>query len=364
MIFENLKENIEMKVTEKRRTDKGNIRHVLVDIIFIALCGCLSGSTTYEELRIFGKAHIDWLKKYLELPNGIPSADTIQRVLEIIDARELSVAIFDRLDFLKSKGEIISIDGKTIRGSSNDEHNAYHVVSAFVAEHCITLGEVKTSEKSNEITAVPKLLKLINVRDAIITADAMSCQKDIVEIVAKQGGDYVVGLKGNQKTTYEQAKKYIEPQLDNLKHFITKDDGHGRVEKREYYLFKELNWLQGKEKWSNLQAIGIVRNTVERDGTTSKEVRYFITSLTDVEQFAYAVRQHWGIENKLHWVLDVVFKEDASLVKAKNAPLIFNELRKTVIYLLKRKKQKKISYQSMMYRAGMDNDFLEDILFG
>ena len=363
MIFDNLKETIENKVTEKRRINKGNIRHILVDIIFIALCGCLSGATTYEELRIFGKTHIDWLKKYLDLPNGIPSADTIQRVLEIIDAREPSVAIFDWLDFLREKGDVISIDGKTIRGSKNDEHNAYHVISAFISEHSVTLGEVKTSEKSNKITAVPKLLKLINIRDSIITADAISCQKDIIETVAKRGGDYVVGLKGNQKNTHEQVKNHVEPQIDNLKYFVTREKGQGRNEKRKYCLITDLNWLQGKEKWSDLRAIEVVKSTIERNGKITQEIRYFITSLTDVKQLAYAVRQHWGIENKLHWVLDVVFKEDASLVKAKNAPLIFNEMRKTVIYLLKKKKKNKVSYQSMMYRAGMDNDFLEEILF-
>lgn len=363
MVFEKLKENIENKVADKRRTNKGNIRHILVDILFIALCGCLSGASTYEELRIFGQTHIKWLKKYIELPNGIPSADTIQRVLEMIDPGELSIALFDWLDFLRAKGDVISIDGKTIRGSKNDEHNAYHVVSAFISEHSITLGEVKTEEKSNEITAVPKLIKLINVRNAIITADAMSCQKDIIEAVTNQGGDYVVALKGNQKNMHDQVKNHVETQIDNLDFFITNDSGHGRNEKREYCLIDDLDWLHGKEKWCNLRAIGIARSTVNRNGKTIQETRYFITSLTDVKQFAHATRQHWGIENKLHWVLDVVFKEDASLVKAKNAPLIFNELRKIVIYLLKRKKKNNTSYQSMMFRAGMDNDYLEEVLF-
>lgn len=363
MCFETLVERVAANVTEKRRTEKGNIRHKLIDIIFISLCTCLSGGTSYEQIEVFGSTHKEWLKKYLELPNGIPSAETFQRVLEMTNPKELSKALFEWLSYVRKKNAVISIDGKTIRGSGNDDHHAYHVVSAFISEHCLTLGEVKTSEKSNEITAVPELLKLIDVEGAIVTADAMSCQAEIVESLANSGADYVLCLKGNQGNLHREVKNYVEDMLGKLDFLRVEESGHGRHEIREFCLINKLEWLKGKERWKNLNGIGIVRSTIKRDGKQTTEIRYFLTSLQDVETFSYSVREHWGIENKLHWVLDVVFKEDSSSVKKANAPLVFNELRKTSLHLLSKKKKKQ-SYNTLMYRASMDTEFLEEVLFG
>ena len=329
-------------------------KHNLCDILMIVLIGYLTGCKDIEEIHFSAEVCEEMLRKYLERPNGIPSTDTILRVLAGIDGKELekALAVYARETFgshLLEK-EVIAIDGKTIRRSEytnhNDEsksHKAAHVVSAFASSMGICFGQVKTEEKSNEITAIPELLELLEIKGLIVTIDAMGCQKKIAEKIVEKDADYLFSLKGNQEKIHEDVKDFFNHELDekycerykiqSLSCEIEKN--HGRIEKRNYYLCTNLKWLEGKEDWKNLGAIGMVRShRLTKDGE-SMENRYFITSLKDVNLAAKALRSHWGIENDLHWVLDTVFDEDYCRVRKDNSAQNLNIIRKLVMNLLK-----------------------------
>jgi predicted transposase YbfD/YdcC len=312
----------------------------------------------------FGIEREEWLCTFLELPHGIPDSDTFRRVYERLNPKELSACLEGWLDNARLKGSIINIDGKTIRGSGNSSHKAYHVVSAWVAENQITLGEIKTEEKSNEITAVPELLDMLDIEGTIVTADAMSCQKTIVKKITKKEADYVIGLKGNQETLHDDVELYFNDSLEETEKTQTKEKDHGRIEKREYYLETEIDWLSQKPDWTNLNAIGMVRTTVIEKESVRTDTRYFITSLTDVNEFAYAVRKHWSIENQLHWCLDVIFREDSARARKDNSPLNMNVLRKTALSLLKAVKLGRVGLRKKMRRAALNISFLEQLIFG
>ena len=362
MDIERLKEALQ-KVKEPRRTSHGNIRHKLEDIIIIGLCTIICKGEDYADMEEFGKERQAWLRTILELPNGIPDSDTFRRVFERLNPQELSECLINWLEIERDKRSVIAIDGKTIRGSKNETHKAYHVVSAFVADNQITLGEVTVAEKSNEITAVPELLDLIDVKGAIVTADAMSCQKKIVEKIVQKQADYVLGLKENQHRLYEDVRLFFEAFDGVYASKITLDKDHGRIEKREYRLLVDLSWLSQKYEWDNLRAVGAVTSTVKEKEKTSVFTRYFITSLEDVDTFAYAVRKHWAIENQLHWCLDVIFREDDSRARKDNSPLNMNILRKTALSLVNQAKQGRISKKKMMFKAALNPDVLIRILF-
>jgi predicted transposase YbfD/YdcC len=318
----------------------------------------------FTDMENFGKERSEWLKTFLELPHGIPDSDTFRRVFERINPRELSKCLNNWLAISRGKGTVVGIDGKTIRGSGNEEHKAYHVVSAWVAENQITLGEIKTDEKSNEITAVPLLLDMIDVEGSIVTADAMSCQKDITKKITEKKADYVIGLKGNQETLRDDAELYFNEFMKDCKKRETKEKGHGRIEKREYFMETDIDWLAQKPDWTNLNGIGMVKSTVEEKGVVRQETRYFITSLTNVDDFAYAVRKHWSIENQLHWCLDVVFREDSARARKDNSPLNMNILRKTALSLLKKTDLGRIGLRKKMFKAALNCSVLENIVFG
>jgi predicted transposase YbfD/YdcC len=355
------------KVEDPRRTSHGHILHKLVDILVIALCCLICNGTDFEDMEDFGKEREEWLKTFLELPNGIPSSDTFRRVFERIDPDALAECLYDWLANNRKEGSVIAIDGKTICGSANHKHRAYHVVSAFVAENQITLGEIATDEKSNEITAVPELLRTINVENSIVTADAMSCQKEIVRTIREEKADYVIALKGNQHALFEDTQLYFQHFAQELPKHETLEKGHGRIEKREYRLLTQLDWLDGRESWAGLNGLGIATSTVTTGEETTTYTRYFITSLTELERFAYAVRKHWAIENELHWCLDVIFDEDDSRARKDNSPLNLNVLRKIALSLCKNCKDKRVaksSIQKRRNRAALNPDVLSAILLG
>jgi predicted transposase YbfD/YdcC len=312
----------------------------------------------------FGIERKEWLNTFLELPHGIPDSDTFRRVYERLNPKELSNCLENWLEKVQTNGSVINIDGKTIRGSGNGNHKAYHVVSAWVAENQITLGEIKTEEKSNEIKAVPELLDMLDIEGAIITADAMSCQKAIVEKITQKEADYVIGLKGNQETLRNDVELYFKDFQKDTEKTVTKEKGHGRIEKREYFLETEIGWLSQKPDWANLNAIGMVRTTVIEKDDVRTDTRYFIASLTDVNEFANTVRKHWSIENQLHWCLDVIFREDAARARKDNSPLNMNILRKTSLSLLKAINMGRVGLRKKMRRAALNISFLEQLLFG
>lgn len=310
----------------------------------------------------FGNEREYWLKTFLELPNGIPDSDTFRRVFERIDPAELSNALYNWLGMEREKRGTIAIDGKTICGSGNADHKAYHVVSAFVAENQITLGEVTVDEKSNEITAIPQLLDLIDVSGATVTIDAMGCQTDIAKKIVKNKANYCLALKGNQARLHEDVKLYFE-NISAEQTVVTREKGHGRIEKREYFMETNINWLPQKTDWVKINAIGAVKSTVFEKEETRTETRYFITSLGDVTEFADAVRKHWSIENQLHWQLDVTFGEDNSRARKDNSPLNLNVLRKTSLALLKEVDWGRIGLKKKMFIAALNPDKLLQVLF-
>ena len=312
------------RVKDPRRTDRGHILHKLVDILVIGLCAILCNGNDFEDMEAFGKEREAWFRGFLTLPNGIPDSDAFRRIFERINPAELAEALYDWLCEIRPEGSVVAIDGKTIRGSKSDEHKAYHIVSAFVAENQIALGEVTVEEKSNEIKAVPELLKLLDISGSTVTADAMSCQKDIVKIIVEKEAGYAIALKRNQPGLYKSAKELFGRLRGKALKTVTFEAGSGKKIERRYELITDLAALAGREKWRGLEAVGRVAATVRKGAKVSIETRYYITTLTDVERFAYVVRKHWSIENQLHWCLDVIFHEDASRAKKDNSPRNLN----------------------------------------
>lgn len=354
----------EMKKVSDPRRQWGNKRHKLEDILVIGFCTIVCGGEDFTDMENFGTEREEWLRTFLNLPNGIPDSDTFRRVFEKVNPQELSSILREWLDLHRSEREIVSIDGKTMCGSGNAKHKAYHVVSAFVSENRITLGEIKTDEKSNEITAVPELLDMLDISGAIITADAMSCQTKIVGKITEKEADYVIGLKGNQSTLQEDVRLFFNSFSEDFSSTKTLEKGHGRIESREYYLSDDTDWLPQKLQWANLRGIGAVKSTATEKGEIRTETRFFITSLTEIEEFSKAVRAHWGIENRLHWCLDVVFREDSSRARRDNSPLNLNLLRKNALPLLAAADFGRMGIRKKMFRAAMSVNALEFILSG
>lgn len=243
-------------ITDARRP-WGNIRHKLVDIVFIGLVSVICGGTDFVHMEDTGYGKMEWFKNVLELPNGIPDSDTFRRVFERIDPQGLATVL---QDVVAVEGKTVALDGKTICGSGNEQHRAYHVVSAWVTESQITLGQLATEEKSNEITAVPELLDMLDVKGSTVTADAMSCQRAIAAQIRQGGADYVLALKGNQPALLEDVKFYFES--ERVASHKTNDKDHGRIESREYFLETDISWLTQRADWAGLQGIGMVRSTV------------------------------------------------------------------------------------------------------
>lgn len=351
------------EVEEPRRKNKGHYLHKLEDILVIGLLTIICRGQDYTDMEDFGDSREEWLKQFLELPNGIPDSDTFRRVFERVNPVQLMSALNHWIAVEREKRAVIAIDGKSIRGSANSEHRAVHVVSAWVVENQITLGQLATDEKSNEITAVPELLDMIDISGAIITADAMSCQKKIVEKITGKGADYVIALKANQGTFLEDAALFFSTEAEHTQRLeMPIEKGHGRIEQRSYYLATNIGWLPQLKDWDGLRGIGMACSRVTEKGVIREDTRYFITSLTDVNEFAQSVRKHWSIES-MHWCLDMVFREDACRAKVNHSPENLNIMRKIAMSLLKKHKTPRKSYKSLMFIASLNSDFLLNTLF-
>jgi predicted transposase YbfD/YdcC len=362
--IEKLKENAG-KIKDPRRTNKGHNLHKLTEMVIIALCSRICMGKDYEEMEEFGKEREKWLKEELglELINGIPDSDTFERLFERLNPQELNKCLIESIEFERAKRGIASIDGKTICGSENEDHDAYHVISVFVAENQLTLGQITAENKKSEIKMIPKVLDLVDVTGDIVTIDAAGCYKPTVEKIVKKEADYVIGLKKNQPKLYEAVEEHFMFHVSNYGTVYTEEKNGGRLEKREYLLETDLDWLDMSGEWSGLKSVGMVKSVVERKGEPTFEIRFFISSLSDVDEFAYAVRKHWSIENNLHWSLDVVFREDDSRVKKGNAPLNLNVLNKISLSLLKNANiSKNVSLSRRMYKAALNSDILDIIL--
>lgn len=357
-----LKRKVLKKVEDPRR-QYGNILHKLWEMVVIALCSVICQGEDYDDMEEFGIEREKWLKRELglELENGIPSGDTFRRLFERMNPKELRSCIDESIGYTRRKREVVNIDGKSKCSSG------IHVISAFVGEYQMTLGEIQSESKRGEIKEIPKLLDLIKVKNAIVTIDSIGCQHEIVSKLTskKVGADYVIGLKGNQKNLYKAVDEYFmynPKSADSTKKNVY-EAGHGRVEQREYWLETDIKWLAQRNEWAGLRSVGMAKSIITRGEKTSFEVRYFITSLTDVEEFAYAVREHWSIENKLHWSLDMIFREDDDLAKKGNAPLNLNILDKTALYLVSQLDVgKKISRKRKRFKAALNPDVLLSVI--
>ena len=317
------------------------IKHKMGDVIAISLFATLARCDDLKEVYYWADANEEVLRKYLELPNGIPGYDTIRRVLALVEPSVLELFL-QEWNELTQKGEteklrtILAIDGKTQRGNATSDQKPNHIVNA-VDENGICFGQEVVDEKTNEITAIPKLLKRLKLKDHVVTIDAIGAQRDIVEQITGKNGDYCIGLKGNQGNFHEDVKLYFSDKalLSKCSYTSKTEKARGGIEKREYWLTTDISWLPQRSDWAGLQSIGMTRNTITKKKKTTVEERFFICSLNDdVEMFARAVRGHWVVES-FHWHLDVTFREDHCQVIDKRAAFNLNILRKFAMAILK-----------------------------
>lgn len=349
-------------------------KHLLHDMLTIAICGFICGVDNWVELEVFGKAKKDWFKTFLALPNGIPSHDTFGRLFAELNPEAFSRCFMQWVKAIAevTAGEVVAIDGKTLRRSFDRaaSKSAIHMVSAWASKNSLVLGQVKTEEKSNEITAIPKLLELLHVQGCIVTIDAMGCQRDIVERIVEKGADYVISLKGNQSALQKEVEALFgearEESFETVPHAYTEtvEKEHGRFERRRYWTTGMLTVIKEQKKWPSLTSVGMVESERTVDGITSREVRYFISSLPgdDAEKFANAVRSHWTVENNLHWVLDMAFDEDRCRVRKDNAPENMAMLRHVALNLIKADTLVKKGIQTRRKLAGWDERYLAHLL--
>jgi len=336
--MENVLKYLDM-VTDNRQAKK--VRYKMRDVIAIVFFATVGNADDFVEIEVFGKEHEAFLRRYLELPNGIPSHDTIQRVMAMVSPEFLGSIQIQWNEMMNSdEGEkikkILAIDGKTQCGNGNKNQKANHIVSA-VDENGFCLGQKRVDEKTNEITAIPDLLDSLNIRGNIITTDAMGTQTEIVKKIRKKSADYVLALKGNQGNLHNDVKLYFEDaeMLANCNYTKTAEKARSGIEKREYWQTEDIAWLSQKKDWAGLKSIGMTRNTLVKDRDETSETRYFISSLPlDVTEMARAIRGHWMVES-YHWHLDVTFREDANHTIEKQAAFNLNIIRKLALNILK-----------------------------
>ena len=357
---------------------KRKVRHSLKDILVIVLFATLANADDWMEIATFAELYQDYLRKYIKLKNGVPSHDTIQRVMGMISP-EILQQVYGKWQELLGRNEgevlkkIIAIDGKTMRGNKQKEDKPSHVVSAWSKEDGFCLGQKAVSEKSNEITAIPELLDKIQIKGQIITIDAMGTQREIAEKIRSKRADYVLALKGNQGNLYQDVKEYFGDEEfreqikkeGNYKEICEK--AHGQIERREYYQTEDIKWLPQWKEWKGLKSIVMERKAIEKEGEKKTEYRYFISSLVaDIENMSRAVRGHWSIES-MHWHLDVTFREDANKTLDKMAAQNQNIIRKWCLSILKitelSLKNKRLSMKKKRFAIGLAPiRFLEEVL--
>jgi predicted transposase YbfD/YdcC len=342
-----------------------NARHDLHEILIIALCTVLCGGEDCSDMAMFGRAKEPFLRQVLRLRHGIPSHDTFSRVFRLLDPAQFH-AVFLRFmqRFSETLEGVVALDGKTLRRSFDRAagQSPLHLVSAWAVEQRLVLGQVAVGDKSNEITAVPQLLRMLSLEGVVVTADALICQREIAEQVIEQGGDYVLALKGNQATLYEDVTLFLEDAETALDEAETVDGEHGRIELRRAAVSRDIGWLQEMHAWPGLQAIGKVTARRETAGTVSRETRYFLLSQAfSADRFAAIVRAHWGIENGLHWVLDVTLNEDQMRHRKGHGPENLALLRRLALNLAKLEPSKG-SMKGKLKRAGWDDTYLATLL--
>jgi predicted transposase YbfD/YdcC len=356
--------------------------HDLIDILVIAVCCLLCGGEGFNDMEDFGEAKYDWFKTFLGLRNGIPSHDTFNRVFAALDPKEFLDCFLRWTQSLRQavSQEIVALDGKALRRALNQGQSVKYVVSAWAEGNGLVLGQWKVADKSNEITAIPELLRVLELSGCIVTIDAMGCQKKIAKEIIEADADYVLALKGNQETVHEEVKSFLDAALlelqtprpkgaklsraaASLKSYQTVEKDHGRLEIRRYYQSDYLDWFADRDKWEGLKSCGMVESIREVEGQTTTERRYYLGSLrSGVETFARACRSHWGVENKVHWTMDVCFREDQSRARTGYAAENLATLRRLALNLLKREKTKKRGIKGKQLNASWDHAYLLRLL--
>lgn len=344
-IFEN--------VTDPR--SNRNQKHPLVSIIGISLLGAIAGIDSFSGLGDFTEAHLESFKNYFDLPFGAPSHDTFRTLWSMINPEEFQKSFYEFTKCLVNlKSGVISLDGKTTRNSGK---NPFHAVSVWCSANELTLAQEKVGPKGGEIEAIKRLLSLLELNNRVVTIDAIGCQRAICEQIGEQGGDYLIGLKGNQKSLHDDIKQFFEKehQRQTCLRWEEHNKGHGRIEHRIAEVTDQIEWLQHRHNWPNLKSIGMVTSRVTRGTQERQEHRYYITSLAaDAETFCKTARTHWGIENKLHWRLDVVYNEDKACISDGNAVENMSIMRKWALNILQKAKSKPDqSIKSLQRKASM-----------
>jgi predicted transposase YbfD/YdcC len=348
--------------------------HSLKDILVIAVCATICGADNWEDMADFGQSKREWFSSFLDLENGIPSHDTFRRVFILLDNIALKTLFVEWINSAVKLGQgaLVNIDGKNLCGSREalKGKKALNIVSAWASEQSVVLGQVRCEEKSNEITAIPELLKILDLQGCIVTIDAMGCQREIVQQIAEQGADYVISLKGNQGTLYTDVKEYLDwAERIGFKQiaydtYQTLEKDHGRIEERRCWITTEIDWLEGKADWVNLKSLIMVeaeREIIGREKTIER--RYFISSLEmNAEKALGCVRGHWAIENGLHWCLDIGFREDENRVREARSAENLATLRHIGINLLKQESSCKRGIEGKRKKAGWDENYLLKVL--
>jgi predicted transposase YbfD/YdcC len=349
-----------------------SIEHLLLDIVLITICAVICGADNWVEIENYGIAKQEWLNTFLELPNGIPSHDTLERTFARLRPEQVQQCFLNWVQsvFNITDGQLISIDGKTLRGSyeRGGKQGMIHMVSAWAHQNRLVLGQRKVHEKSNEITAIPELLQVLDLAGAVVSIDAMGCQTAIAtQIVAQQGG-YVLALKGNQGDLHQDVRQLFDhahtQNFRDIEHdfYQTQEQGHGRQEIRRYWVMGRTEYLVGAENWAKLTTIGCVESQRQIGHKISSERRYYLLSLPLARRFAEAVRGHWGIENQLHWILDVGFREDDSRATQGYSAENLAVIRHLAVNLLTQEKTAKGGTRAKRLKAGWDDHYLTKVL--
>lgn len=344
--------------------------HSVEEILLVAFCGVIAGCEGWDDLELFGKTKLDYLRQYLPFKNWAPSDDTLRRFFRALDPEKFEACFIQwvRSFQINLAEKIVAIDGKTSRRSFDGKNSAMHMISAFASEIGIVLGQLKVDGKSNEITAIPQLLDILDLEGATVTIDSMGCQSKIVEKISEKKANYVLGLKGNQSTLHNDVKLLFEnkPVKTQFISNETIEKGHGRIEKRVCTVTEDIDWLRADHShWKDLRSVIEIESTRDIKGQISIEKRYYISSHhANADVISNAVRQHWGVENKLHWVLDICFGDDQSRIRKGNAPRNMAIIKKTALNLLQiiKKERPRVSLKRMRKLAGWDHAFLDTVL--
>ena len=348
-----------------------SVMYPLHEILIIMLLAVICGATSYAKVEMFGKSKQEWLKTFLKLENGIPDACTFRNVIKEIDTQKLHEVFCEWMkSVMKEVYGVVAIDGKQARRTKDDKKKPLHVVSAFSAEYGLVIGQLACEEKSNEITAIPKLLKMLEIKGCIVTIDAMGTQTEIAQAVRAKEGDYILALKENQKTLYNDVKLYLDDVhhekklLESENYYKTIEKGHGRIETRECIISEKISWLHNKSAWKDLHGVGVIYCTIEKKGVISKQSHYFIYSCIglNAKQIMKYKRNHWTVENNLHWVLDMAFREDESRARKDNSAENFNVIRQIAFNILKSEKTFKGGITDKQFKCLLDSSYLDLIL--